>query len=453
MQNNYRLQQRKSVTRIPGNSRKRSGVKKILFFLSIGIFLFLSALLFWKIFPYLVPFSLSVPDLEETLNTPSFALRRELKEIENEKGFLPDFLPEAKPEILKEMMRLQDLTLQYLQDDTFLHPGNDDRIVLPDPADIQKERYPERIWEFVYSLQLLLEKNEVLPVLPDWRDRQILCRIANFAAREYRIARTLSILPDAKEALDLLQMCAVAGLRSAMPDIQPILIFQKALWQTGQIPCHQTFLSGMADALETLQREPFPQKRFIMTHRLKTIQDFERLRLNGISLFLGERLPEQQIKDAVRDFRIGNFFTGIGRAVRDWQYQEDQDELIALQLYRFLLVPDFVPASQYPPVLLSKIPPHCILARIVHQNLKNTIEQLTYAYGELENFSTALDILKKNTTVTADKPIQKFVIMNRFSGENVEFIQYADHIQWTSGGMIRLSTDSAGGLVPPQSNP
>ena len=446
MQGNYRQRQR-MITKIPKTRNKSSGRRRFLKVLTVGMILLFSGVLAWYLFPHFVPFDLSVPNLERTLQTSSFSLRKELKQIHAEHGFLPDFLPSEEPAVQAAMKRITVLSEQYLQDDVYLYGGSQN---LSNADAGKKERYPERIWEFSYAMEKMLAENRILPRNQEWQDGQVLCRIANFSADEYKTAIALGITLDAKEALVLLRFCAVAGLRQAMPDIRPMMIFQQTLQQMGDHTYPAEFLEDMSQQFSLFRQEQFPQKRFIMAHRLKTIQDFERLRLNGVSLFLGERLPEQQIKDAVRDLRIGNFFSGISAAVRDLRYDEDKDELAALQMYRFLLVPDFVTSTQYPAVLMSKIPRQCVLARIVHQDLRDTIEQLTRIYAELENYSMAVDILEKSIQKASSEkntvgPGKKIPLLNRFNGTETIFTLSADAIQWNSN-TIRITDEKE--MVP-----
>ena len=288
----------------------------------------------------------------------------------------------------------------------------------------------------------MLTQDSVFPLKQTCPDFPLLDITGAFGKAQLILCLEQNAWTDALDALKLLFLNAELGLHSDYLLVTPLQTCRDALALCASGPAKPgAFWEKIRDFLQNFKRHPFPQEHFIMQRRLKTLYDYERLRLNGLSLYLGERLPVLRIKDSIREFQPGEFFAGAYAWCRDLFYDTDTDEFLALQMYRLLMTPDFIPSSQYPPGIMIQIPRKYRLARAVHQDLRDTIDYITSLYASLDDFQKALELLLNSTVRPLDGESFSQSETNPYTGENIQFTKNPDRVRFP-GGELKMIPSS-----------
>lgn len=91
-------------------------------------------------------------------------------------------------------------------------------------------------------------------------------------------------------------------------------------------------ISAMVSA--AAEKNCFDPHWLFFVERARMLQSFERIRLNGMRLYLNQPKPETAMLDSVRELDASGFFDSVKSMARDFIYDVDQDEIHSLALYK-----------------------------------------------------------------------------------------------------------------------
>ncbi len=90
-----------------------------------------------------------------------------------------------------------------------------------------------------------------------------------------------------------------------------------------------------------------PQKGLMEEYRRTVLKRFEQIRKNGLRLVLGDAMFFTGICDAVRELDPKGAWRVVKSAVRDFFYDVDADEVLALRYCRLAISDEWIPYSRY----------------------------------------------------------------------------------------------------------
>ena len=135
---------------------------------------------------------------------------------------------------------------------------------------------------------------------------------------------------------------------------------------------------------------PFPQRNLICCRLLRSLRDFEKVRLNGLRLFMGEQKPGTSLKESVSGGGRGSFFAALRVWVRDFFYDVDRDQIQTIRMYKtflkekaFLTVENF--DARYPE------PPSRPMAKREYELFRDELRRHSEALRGLRNLLAALE--------------------------------------------------------------
>lgn len=103
------------------------------------------------------------------------------------------------------------------------------------------------------------------------------------------------------------------------------------------------FLAGLVK--RNLSR-PFPQQNLIRCRLLCSLRDYEKVRLNGLRLFMGEQKPGTVLKESVAG-GSGTFLSALKTMGRDFFYDVDRDQLQTIRMYKAFRSKEFIPYRSF----------------------------------------------------------------------------------------------------------
>ena len=107
----------------------------------------------------------------------------------------------------------------------------------------------------------------------------------------------------------------------------------------------------LAACVKRSLERPFPQRNLMVHGLLRSLRDYEKVRLNGLRLFLGEPKPGTSLKESLSGGE-GSFGAAVKIWVRDFFYDVDRDQIQTIRMYRtFLNSRKFVSFREFETVL------------------------------------------------------------------------------------------------------
>lgn len=99
--------------------------------------------------------------------------------------------------------------------------------------------------------------------------------------------------------------------------------------------------------LELEKKFELPQKRYMVNARHGIMKRFEQVRTNGLRLITGDSMLFTGLYDSLREFDLPGMKHVLKTALRDFFYDIDADELLALRCYRLAISDEFIPFHNF----------------------------------------------------------------------------------------------------------
>ena len=146
----------------------------------------------------------------------------------------------------------------------------------------------------------------------------------------------------------------------------------------------------LAEILKQTLSRSFPRENLIRHSLLRSLRDYEKIRLNGLRLFMGESKPGTSLKESVSGGWGRSFFAALRVWVRDFFYDVDRDQIQTIRMYKtflkdqvFLSVENF--DARYPE------PPFRPIAKREYELFRDELRRHSEALHGLRNLLAALE--------------------------------------------------------------
>ncbi len=148
----------------------------------------------------------------------------------------------------------------------------------------------------------------------------------------------------------------------------------------------------LRDIVKRNLARPFPQRNLICYRLLRSLRDFEKVRLNGLRLFMGEQKPGTSLKESVSGGRRSSFFAALRVWVRDFFYDVDRDQIQTIRMYKtFLKDKAFLTVENFE-ARYSKAPSRP-MARREYELFRDELRRHSEALDGLRNLLPALEVV------------------------------------------------------------
>ena len=146
----------------------------------------------------------------------------------------------------------------------------------------------------------------------------------------------------------------------------------------------------LAEILKRTLSRSFPRENLIRHSLLRSLRDYEKIRLNGLRLFLGEQNPWTSVKDSVSGGRGSSLFAALRVRVRDFFYDVDRDQIQAIRMYKAFLREGASLSSRSFDLHLSNLPGRP-MARREYELFRNGMRRYSDALEGLRKLLAGLD--------------------------------------------------------------
>ena len=220
----------------------------------------------------------------------------------------------------------------------------------------------------------------------DFSDFQMMLQLGINGFREEKcspelVLRTLNVMFDYAYVMMFSDSPDVSYLESAVHSLESLLRTR---------PLSGRDRRFLAEMVKRNLSRPFPRRNLICHSLLRSLRDYEKVRLNGLRLFMGEQKPGTSLKESLSVGRRSSFFTALKVWIRDFFYDVDRDQIQAIRMYKTFLKETAFPSDQEIDSFLAN-PPTRPMARREYDLFRDELRRHSEVQNKLRNLLSVLE--------------------------------------------------------------